>query len=41
LGWLFGWLGGRGGLELLEGFEGAEVHAIGGVDAALDAGEGI
>ena len=31
----------RGGLEVLEGFEGAEVHAVGGVDAALNAGERI
>ena len=34
-------MGGRGGLEVLEGFEGAEVHAVGGIDAALNAGEGI
>jgi hypothetical protein len=31
----------RGGLEVLEGFEGAEVHAVGGVNAAVDAGEGV
>jgi len=31
----------RSGLEALEGFEGTEVHAVGGVDAALDAGKGI
>src|SRR5260370_36652776 len=28
----------RGGLEVLEGFEGAEEHAIGGIDAAGEAG---
>lgn len=31
--------GSRGGLKVLEGPEGAEEHAIGGIDAALDAGE--
>jgi hypothetical protein len=39
LGGLLGRL--RCSLELLEGFEGAQVHAIGGIDAALNAGEGI
>ena len=34
-------LGGCGCLELLESFEGAEVHAVGALDAALNAGEGI
>ena len=38
---LEGGLGGRVGLEVLEGFEGAEVHAVGGVDAALKAGKWI
>jgi len=38
---LRGGFGRRGGLEVLEDFEGTEVHAIGGIDAALDAGEGI
>jgi hypothetical protein len=32
---------GCGGLEILKGFEGAEVHAVGGIDTALNAGEGI
>ena len=44
------WHGGRrfgkrygslGGLEILEDFEGAEEHAVGGVDATVKAGEGI
>ena len=37
------WLDGlrRGGLEVLEDFEGAEVHAVGGIDAALEAGERV
>ena len=30
-----------GGLEVLEDFEGAEVEAVGGIDAALNAGKGI
>jgi hypothetical protein len=34
-------LGGCGGLEVLESFEGAQVHAVCGIDAALNAGEGI
>jgi hypothetical protein len=34
-------LGGCGGLEVLEGFEGTQVHAVGGIDAPLNAGEGI
>jgi hypothetical protein len=34
-------LGGRRGLEILEGFEGAEVEAVGGIDVALKAGDGI
>jgi hypothetical protein len=37
----FGNRRGRRGLEVLEGFEGAEVQAVGGIDAALKAGEGI
>jgi hypothetical protein len=28
-------------LEVLEGFEGTEVHAVGRIDTALNAGEGI
>ena len=47
-GWRFGnrcvRLGGLGGsrvLEVLEGFEGTEVHAVGRIDTALNAGEGI
>ena len=34
-------LGGRGLLEVLEGFECAEEHAVGGFDAALEAVEGF
>ena len=41
-GWLLDGLGGRRrGLEVLEGFEGTEVHAIGALDTPLNAGEGI
>ena len=39
MGWLFGRH--RRGLEFLEGFEGAEEHAVGGIDAALNAGKGV
>jgi hypothetical protein len=50
--WFGNWRGGRfgglrgllrgcRGLEVLEGFEGAEVHAVGSIDAPLEAGEGI
>jgi len=40
--WLGGWrFGGRGGLEVQEGVEGAEEHAIGGIDATLNTGKGI
>ena len=28
-------------MGILEGFEGAEVHAVGGIDAAVNAGEGV
>jgi hypothetical protein len=38
---LGGLLRGRRGLEVLEDFEGAEVHAIGAVNAPLKAGKGI
>src|SRR5258708_2412200 len=31
----------RGGLQVLQGFESAEEHAVGGIDAAVEAGEGI
>jgi hypothetical protein len=31
----------RGGLELLEGLEGTEVHAVRSIDTALNAGKGI
>jgi len=34
-------LGGGRGLEVLEDFEGAEVHAVGAIDAPLNAGERI
>ena len=37
-GWRFG---SRGGLQVLEGFESAEEHAVGGIDAAVEAGEGV
>ena len=30
-----------GGLQVLQGFEGAEEHAVGRVDAAVEAGEGV
>ena len=37
-----GWqLGNRGGLEVLQGFEGAEEHAVGGIDAPVKAGKGL
>src|SRR6266481_9804503 len=36
-----GGLGGGRGLEVLEDFEGAEVHAISRIDAPLNGGEGI
>ena len=36
-----GRFGSRGGLEILESFERAEEHAVGSVDAALEAGEGV
>jgi hypothetical protein len=36
-----GRFGNQGGLEILEGFERAEEHAVGSVDAALEAGEGV
>ena len=40
--WHGGWrFGSRGGLEILEGFESAEEHAVGGVNAAVEAGEGV
>jgi hypothetical protein len=41
LGWLLDGRGRGRGLEVLEGFEGAEVHAVGALDAALNACEGI
>ena len=34
-------LGRGGGLEVVEGFEGTKEHAIGGIDAPLDASKGI
>ena len=34
-------MGSRGGLEVVQGFEGTEEHAVGGIDAALNAGKGI
>ena len=40
-GWLLGGSGGGRGLEVLEGFEGAEVHAVRAIDAPLNAGKGI
>jgi len=37
-----GWrLGNRGGLEVLQSFEGAEEHAVGGIDAPVKAGKGL
>ena len=33
--------GGRGGLEVLESFESTEKHAVGAIDAAVEAGEGL
>jgi len=41
LGWRLGGLGGRGGLEILKSFDGAEEHPVGGIDAAVEAGEGV
>ena len=38
---LLGGLGNRDSLEVLEGFESAEEHAVGGIDAALEAGERV
>ena len=38
---LLGGLGNRDSLEVLEGFESAEEHAVGGIDAAVEAGEGV
>ncbi len=40
----FGWrqfAGRRRGLEVLQGFEGAEEHTVGGIDAAVEAGERV
>src|ERR1051326_3503720 len=34
-------VGNRDSLEVLEGFESAEEHAVGGIDAALEAGERV
>ena len=41
LGGLLRGLGSDGGLEVLEGFESTEVHAVGGIDAPLNASKGI